>query len=93
MPYYSEVNNVGCLNSEDLSCPVWMVDYLIDAGPAYETIYQENPIEGIYGYWTLSSYVDNSYIAWNVYYDGNVSRDTVDNGDIYGVRPVINLKI
>ena len=52
-----------------------------------------NHINGIYGYWTLSSIADRSIFAWSVYYDGFVGSDDVcdDSGD--GVRPVINLKI
>ena len=95
LPYYSEVDNVGCLDYERFTCPVWMVDYLSDAGPVYETetTYQENPIEDIYGYWTLSS-VGNSTNAWYVEYYGSMGdADTVACGTYYGARPVINLKI
>ena len=93
LPYHSEVNNVGCLDFEDLSCPVWMVDYLNDAGPDYETTYQENPIADIYGYWTLSSDADDPGSAWLVYYLGGVLYDSVGLDGDYGARPVINLKI
>lgn len=47
-----------------------------------------------YGYWTLSSYADNSNYAWRVNYLGSVSSHTrVDVGGNFGVRPVITLKI
>ena len=92
LPYHSEVNNVGCLDYEDLSCPVWMVDYLCDASPDYGTTYQENPIAYIYGYWTLSSYADSSDSAWFVSFIGRVSSDSyVDYVDSSGARPVITL--
>lgn len=93
LPYHSEVNNVGCLDYENLSCPVWMVDYLYDAGHDFETTYQENPIDRIYGYWTLSSAAHSSNDAWYVLYGGFVNNASVDYVTEYGARPVINLKI
>ena len=68
-------------------------DYLNDAGPEFETTYQENPIAYISGYWTLSSNADISYGAWDVYYYGTVYVDDVDLDSRFGARPVINLKI
>lgn len=55
-------------------------------------------IDGIYGYWTLSSCPDFSDFAWAVDYNGIVNIDFVDNDHVgndlvYGARPVINLKI
>jgi len=53
--------------------------------------------DGPYGYWTLSSHPSNSDSAWyvgdyDVYYDG-VNIVDVNDGGIYGVRPVITLKV
>ncbi len=47
----------------------------------------------VHGYWTSTPSAYSSGSAWTVYFYGDVSTDRVDRGDIYGVRPVINLKI
>ena len=93
LPYESEVNAVGCEAYENLSCPVWMVDYLHDAGLYYGEPYQINPIDGIDGYWTLSTYAAASGTVRAVDFYGYVNTDIVDRDDFYGVRPVINLKL
>ena len=93
LPYHREVNAAGCVDDESLTCPLWMADYLYDAGPEYETTYQENPIDGIYAYWTLSSSAARPDYAWYVAYDGYVSSYYVNTGNLYGARPVINLKL
>ena len=94
LPYKSEVNEAGCADDSRFACPLWMVEYLSDGGANFGTPYQENPIDEIYGYWTLSSSSGTSYEAWNVHYEGIVSnQSSVDNGGSYGVRPVINVKL
>ena len=93
LPYHREVNAVGCEDYSGLTCPAWMVEYLYNAGPEYETTYQKNPIEGIAGYWTLSSSVDDSYDAWSVNSDGFVGNGAVGYDGYFGARPVINLKL
>ena len=47
----------------------------------------------VYGYWTSSPYAADSYYAWIVSYRGYVDGNYVAYGDLYGVRPVVNLKI
>lgn len=99
LPYLREVRDVGCVEDSDgsdigdLSCPVWMVDYLHDVGPDYDTTYQENPIDGIGGYWTLSTVWEAASCPWNVSCRG-YANGTGDAfvGDV-GVRPVITLGI
>ena len=49
-------------------------------------------INGIDGYWTLSTNAETYFSAWFVIYSGSV--DSVSVGyDAIGVRPVINLKL
>ena len=45
------------------------------------------------GYWTSTPFAGNSYDAWFVDFYGNVYIYSVDYGDLFGVRPVVNLKI
>ena len=47
-----------------------------------------------YGYWTFSSRMDFSNLAWYARYHGEAAGTTdVNYPDYFGVRPVINLKI
>jgi len=46
-----------------------------------------------YGYWTLSSQIKTSKVAWRVTYDGYVRYNNVSYDTRYGVRPVISLNI
>ena len=85
LPYRREVNYYDGTNGylyENLSSEYW----------DYEDGQPPNNIENIYGYWTLSSHVEDSYNAWNVNYSGNVDYNFVGN-DSNGARPVINLKL
>ena len=84
LPYKSEVSAYDSTNKTN----AYLYDYLKQSG----TI-QTNAISRIYGYWTLSSYADDSSDAWRVYYDGHVYDDYVGTGSFSGVRAVINLKI
>ena len=80
----------GCYDNENDYNPVACED----AG-YIEGVYEsgiEN-IDGIYGYWTLSSSADSSGDAWLVFYSGFVDDDGVADDYGFGVRPVINLKI
>ena len=43
-----------------------------------------------YGYWTRDVVVGSS-LAWNVARDGRLTRSTVSNATIHGVRPVITI--
>ena len=84
MPYVSEVSSAGCLKNENLSCPVWLTNYLSN---------QEDPLDEISGYWTFSSREDDNMSAWCVSYDGSLGERNVeviyDNN--VGVRPVITV--
>ena len=63
LPYHREVNAVGCEDWNELTCPVWMVDYLYGAGPDCGTTYQQNPINNIYGYiWIWETYIHEEKI-------------------------------
>ena len=93
LPYHSELNSVGCEDDIEFSCPLWMADYLLDAKYDFGTIYQQNPIDGIYGYWTLSSLSGSSFSMWVGYYPGNASLTDIVNDQWFGVRPVINIKL
>ena len=84
MPYYSEIENVS-------SSTPWLLNYLDDGGN------QTNKVDGLYGYWTLSSAgVDD---AWYVACVGSANSDgpghemNVAAGAEVGVRPVITLFI
>ena len=65
-----------------------------DAG-FIEGVYEKGieNIDGINGYWTLSSDADYSTSALHVYYVGDVDNGGVDYEHGLGARPVINLKI
>ena len=93
LPYLSEVTAVGCKAYEDLSCPVWMVDYLEDASPDYTTTeYQKNIIDRMYFYWIFSTKSDESYVALNINYSGTMRNSEIVMESSY-VRPVINIKL
>ncbi|MBE6138491.1 MAG: type II secretion system protein [Firmicutes bacterium] len=46
-----------------------------------------------YGYWTSRADANHTQKAWCVNNDGLVGVDLVDDGDLYGTRPVIMLSI
>ena len=88
MPYKSEVADLTETNE-------YLYENLVPAGS-----YGDNVRVGPHGYWTLSSSLEDSNRAWNMYMYGNiisgvVNRALVETSHIYGygVRPVINLKI
>ncbi len=83
--YKSEISKYDSVNKTN----AYLYDYLNQSG-----IIQTSVISGIEGYWTLSSYSGYSGYAWFVNYDGRLSFvNGVRYGGLYGVRPVINLKI
>ena len=92
LPYYIEVKAVGCLDYEDLSCPIWIIDYLSHSLSLVES-YQKNIIDGIHGYWTFSSFDGTSDGAWRVGSCGCIFDPTVNDANFYGVRPVITLEV
>lgn len=91
MPYFSEVNGAGCEEDGNLLCPIWMIDYLNEASPDEKKL--QNPINGLYGYWMLSSSASNSVEAWIVYHESSIFCNAVYTPNSYGVRPVINVKL
>ena len=103
LPYKREANQVGCedghgedgLNNE-LTCPLWMVEYLYDAEEDGEIgrDYQQNPLNDIWGYWTLSSTADSIIDACGVSFSGTLKPLNFVGADhLFGVRPVINVKL
>ena len=78
----SSFNNNGYL-FENLDGSFW----------GYENGKFKTKISDIRGYWTLSSNGGSHDDAWSIYDDGNVEGCIVDNDDLLGVRPVINLKL
>ena len=87
LPYYSEVSSFNNINGylyENLDGSLW--DYDGSTQPS-------NNIGGIYGYWTLSSVVDDSNYAWIVIFIGRVSIINVDKDSAHGIRPVITVNL
>ena len=78
----SSFNNNGYL-FENLDGSFW----------GYENGKFKTKISDIRGYWTLSSNGGSHDDAWSIYDDGNVEGCIVDNDDLLGVRPVINIKL
>jgi len=94
LPYYNELNNAGCkdFSANAGSCPLWLVDYLNDYSQVLGQTYPTHPLDYIYGYWTFSSTADSSK-AFNINYYGSFGNPSVNNTDINGIRPVINVKL
>jgi len=83
IPYYSELSNAS-------ESPLYLIDYLSND---YE-ITGRNGVNGIYGYWTLSSYSSGSSYAWYINFAGNLANGSgISSNDSFGVRPVITLSI
>ena len=86
MPYYNEVNLDTSTNK------MWLIDYLSGEYDEEEGLVgRENEIDGIVGYWTLYSPVDDTSFALAVYYAGGLGNFGVYSNDVIGVRPVITL--
>ena len=47
-----------------------------------------NAVSGVYGYWTSTPYISDSYACF-VYHDGFLGNNGVDDSSRYGIRPVI----
>ena len=65
-------------------------DYNSENTPTW--VYQNfgDQSKNVYSYWTMTPYPNNSSYVWNVYSNGQVDFNRVNNGS-GGVRPVINL--
>ena len=93
LPKYSEVIGAECTSSSG-SCPAWLVNYLRDTStPSSDSIYPDNEtIDGIYGYWLLSSRLDSSNYAQLVNNHGYIyDINTAYTRLCYGIRPVITV--
>ena len=93
LPYYIEIDNTWCEYGEMYSCQLWTIDYLNVSGPGEEETYQENFVNGMLGYWMLSSHGNDSNSAYYVDASGYFYGNGVDTNDSYGIRPVINIKL
>ena len=95
MPRNDEVHEKGkCLTYAENgnrygSCPLWLANYM--SSSSYVTGAGLQNIDGIYGYWLLSSYASHSYFACFVNSSGNVSDGNLYFSGSYGLRPVITL--
>ena len=91
LPNYSEINKAGCTGT-NRSCPTWLVQNLKNVNiPKYESTQK---IEGISGYWLLSSRKDTSGLAYFVNCYGNEYYNVgVSHGYSFGARPVITITI
>lgn len=92
LPKFSEIIGTGCniSTSGNGSCPVWMVNGLKAYTDKYPTGTKED-IEGIFGYWSLSSSPSLSYSARNVNWNGNTDSGNVTYTAGSGIRPVITI--
>ena len=84
LPKKSELEAVGC-TSNNGSCPKWVVDNLQNSSYYTDT----TNIDGILGYWTLSSTENNLY-AWSIYSSGKFVISYVYSVS-KGIRPVISI--
>ena len=92
MPYLSELSKVGCGYLGYMECPLWLVEYLNDAEEETGKEYQQNPVDGIGGYWTLSSSGKYYQSAWFVDSSGG-SWFWYPSLTTLGVRPVITVEL
>lgn len=98
MPMYNEVVGPDKCSRNEESCPLWLVNflyYIVEDKNYYETIENKSIINGVYGYWLLSSFTDSenkTSNAWHVYSKGNLTKHNVDSkSENLGVRPVITV--
>lgn len=91
LPYVREITeNTSCSTSEYGSCPLWMVNYLCSSSFYLTADNKVNSTGTNYGYWTLSSYKNNSFNALGVYNHGTISITSTDHA-YNGIRPVITV--
>lgn len=94
LPEMGELMDAGCTET-NLTCPDWLYNNLKTTALKPEL----SNIDGVSGYWTLSSVDTTSTIttssatnAWTVEYNGRVSGEALSNNTTdYGVRPVITI--
>ena len=56
-------------------------------------LYENLSVEGMYGYWALSSYNIDVSKAWYVYSYGYINNTKLYYNNFNGVRPVITLRL
>ena len=79
-------NTSSCAKAQGKSKYAWLFDYTNEC-----TSYGCNTSDlSTYGYWTSTSYKDNSISAWRVGSHGSLSSNGVTNTG-YGIRPVITI--
>ena len=84
--YLDSNNQTQTTNSSNKSKYAWLFDYTYEC-----TDYGCNTLDSsTRGYWTSTSYKDNSTYAWLVFRFGNLSNDIVSYAG-FGVRPVITI--
>ena len=105
MPMYKELIGDKKCNTNGGSCPLWLVNYLTNSSSVVGSKLQN--INGINGYWILSSYEYSDQpgsngvsfsnmlapgYAWGISYSGGRAYSNA-SGNNFGVRPVITLKL
>ena len=84
--YFDSNNQTQIANSTNKSKYAWLFDYTNEC-----TNYGCNKSDSsTWGYWTSTSYKDNSISAWHVYRGGTLNNNSVAN-TVYGIRPVITI--
>ena len=95
LPMKSEMDGAKC-TEKSASCPLWLVNNLAFTSFYPKSTYSEkNDINGIYGYWLMSSRPGDSHSARNLYHEGDVDAGYVDTNNKVssGIRPVITVPI
>lgn len=95
LPKYSEVFGNNKCGLEEVSCPLWLINYML----AYELITGEGVVNlpkgsnNIGGYWLMSSTSEQTYkrYAWVVTYKGNLVSVMIEQYATRGIRPVIEV--
>ncbi len=89
---FQEAVDLGCTR-EAQSCPIWMYNYLFNSTNFSGTendIYKENEAQTNAGYWLINSNSSNLDSAWDIYTNGNLTDNSIDNIE-YGARAVIEI--
>ena len=102
LPRHSEIKSAGCSATVG-ACPAWLIGNMTyhdvsSAGVGMTDKYSMNNNNEAYqgqinGYWTLSSYSNQSNLARSVDYYGIESAQNTNRTVYYGVRPVINVPV
>ena len=82
-----EAASLGCTSSAK-SCPIWMYNYLSNSTVSGGTINDSNVGDS---YWTSSAAYSSRAYAWNVNFNGGVSRYTTIGSTSDGARAVVEV--